>query len=233
MALLNTPWFNRVKDITQTAVEHFGSIVQVGFTDLGGNLDTLASFRKTENLLLDLVDYPEEVERVLWESHKTWWIYYHEFEKIIRKKCLGTVSWACTWAPGRTYTLQCDFAYMISPEMFAQFVLPELQASCKKLDYSFYHLDGMGQLPHLELLLNIPELHGIQWIPGGGKPPSYTWTDVLQKIRDAGKLVQLYTTREGVLNVLRNFDGKGFMFCLTDSLTPNEADKFFSKVGKA
>jgi 5-methyltetrahydrofolate--homocysteine methyltransferase len=231
-ALLDNPWFNRVKDITEVAVERFGSIVQVGYTDLGGNLDILAAFRTTEKLLLDLIDYPEEVKRVRWESHEAWWIYYRELEQIIRKKCPGTVPWACTWAPGRTYMLQCDFSYMISPEMFARFVFPELQASCKKLDYSFYHLDGVGQLPHLDLLLSIPELHGIQWIPGAGELPSHTWTDVLQKIRDAGKLVQLYTTCEGALNVLRKLGGKGFMFCLTDCLTPREADKFFDEAEK-
>ena len=231
-APLDNCWFKRVKDITETAVRRFGSIVQVAHTDLGGNLDTLASFRTTNKLLLDLVDYPEEVERVLWESHESWWTYYREFERIIRKKCRGTTSWACIWTPGKTYMLQCDFAYMISPKMFARFVLPEIQASCKRLDYSFYHMDGVGQLPHLDLLLSIPELHGIQWIPGAGQPSADTWTDVLQKIRDAGKLVQIYTTSEGALNVLRKLGGKGFMFWITDSLTPREAEKFFREAEK-
>ena len=231
-APLDNFWFNRVKDITKVAAERFGSIVQVGFTDLGGNLDTLANVCKTEKLLLDLVDHPKEVERVLWESHRAWWTYYDEFEQIIKRKCFGTVPWAHTWAPGRTYMLQCDFAYMISPEMFARFVLPELQKSCKRLDYSFYHLDGVGQLSHLDLLLSIPELHGIQWVPGAGRPPSYTWTNVLQRIRDAGKLVQIYTTHEGAINVLHKLGGKGFMFWIADSLTPGEADKFLNEVEK-
>lgn len=231
-AKLDNPLFKRIKDITRVAVERFGSIVQVGFPDLGGNLDILASFRTTEKLLLDLVDHPEEVERVLWESHKAWWTYYREFEQIIKKKCLGTVSWACTWAPGRTYMLQCDFAYMISPEMFARFVLPELRSICKKLDYSFYHLDGVGQLPHLDLLLGLPELHGIQWIPGTGNAPVDAWINLLKKIRQAGKLVQVNTTCEGALNVLRQIGGGGFMFCVTDFLTASTVEEFFIEAKK-
>jgi 5-methyltetrahydrofolate--homocysteine methyltransferase len=229
---LDNPLFKRIKDITQEAVERFGSRVQVGFPDLGGNLDILVSFRTAEKLLIDLIDCPEEVERVLWESHEAWWTYYREFDKIIKDKYPGTVPWACTWAPGRTYMLQCDFSYMISPEMFTRFVLPELRASCKKLDYSFYHLDGAGQLSHLDTLLHIPELHGIQWIPGAGNAPADTWIDLLNKIRQSGKLVQLYATCQGTLNVLRQIGGRGFMFCVTDSLTSSDADEFFDEVSK-
>ena len=85
------------------------------------------------------------------------------------------------------YMLQCDFCYMISPEMFAEFVLPELAESCRRLDRSFYHLDGKGELPHLPQLLSIPELGGIQWVPGAGETPYYEWIDVYRAVADAGK----------------------------------------------
>ncbi len=45
--------------------------------------------------------------------------------------------------------LQCDFAYMISPQMFERFVLPDLTACCEALEHGFYHLDGKGQIRHL------------------------------------------------------------------------------------
>ena len=34
------------------------------------------------------------------------------------------------WAPMRWYPLQCDFSAMISPDMFAEFVLPDLAEQC-------------------------------------------------------------------------------------------------------
>jgi hypothetical protein len=55
---------------------------------------------------------------------------------------------------------------MISPQMFERFVLPDLLACCEFLDYAFYHLDGKGQLPHLNMLLALERLRGIQWVPG-------------------------------------------------------------------
>jgi 5-methyltetrahydrofolate--homocysteine methyltransferase len=100
--------------------------------------------------------------------------------------------------------LQCDFAYMIGPEMFDEFVRPELAASCKRLKNAFYHLDGIGQLPHLDSLLSIPELKGIQWIPGEGSPDQKQWPEVYRRIRAAGKLVQIH----GGIDVLDTVAGQ-------------------------
>ena len=65
--------------------------------------------------------------------------------------------------------LQCDFSYMISPAMFERFVMPDLAACCDALDHGFYHLDGKGEIRHLEMLLSLERLRGIQWIPATGR----------------------------------------------------------------
>ena len=51
---------------------------------------------------------------------------------------------------------------MLGPEHFEEFVKPEIVASCNRLGNSFYHLDGVGQIRHLDSLLAIAELKGIQ-----------------------------------------------------------------------
>ena len=61
---LANPWWQRVEAITRAGVARWGSRVVVGHTDLGGNLDILASLRGTQQLLLDLYDAPDEVERL-------------------------------------------------------------------------------------------------------------------------------------------------------------------------
>jgi len=43
-----------------------------GITDLGGNFDIAAHFRSSENLLYDLVDYPEEVKVLIDEIDRVW-----------------------------------------------------------------------------------------------------------------------------------------------------------------
>ena len=74
------------------------------------------------------------------------------------------------WLPGKGSDVQSDFSAMISPIMLAEFVLSHLQEQCRRLEYSIYHLDGPGQILHLDYLLEIPELNGIQWVPGAGQP---------------------------------------------------------------
>ena len=75
-------------------------------------------------------------------------------------------------------------------------------------------MDGKGQLPHLDMLLAIEKLRGIQWIPGAGQPEAADWPDVLDKIRKSGKLCQVYSSPEGALKIVREHGGKGFSFVI-------------------
>ncbi|MFA4944844.1 MAG: hypothetical protein WC789_09115 [Lentisphaeria bacterium] len=209
-------WWQRVREITRVAVEAFGGQAVVGHTDLGGNLDILASLRTSEKLLMDLYDCPDGVARVCGEITRLWLRYYDELYAIIRRGGRGTAPWAAIWSPGRGYMLQSDFAYMISPEMFERFVVPDLTACCAHLDHGFYHLDGKGQIPHLDLLLGIERLRGIQWIPGDGQPPAENWLPLLKRIRAGGKRCQLFVSTEGARTIVKNLGGKGFIFHLTD-----------------
>lgn len=213
----DNPWWLRVQELTRRAVERWAGEVSVGFTDLGGNLDILASLRTTSGLLFDLYDAPEEVARASAEVTRLWLRYYDRLAAIIQRGGRGTTPWAPIWSPRRCYMLQSDFAYMISPRMFERYVLPDLAACCDALDDGFYHLDGKGQIPHLEMLLALKRLRGIQWIPGDGAPPPEEWLPLLKRIRDAGKLCQLYVTLEGALKIAHALGGKGFAFFIQES----------------
>jgi len=184
-------WFQRIRDICACAMERWQGQVLVGMTDLGGNLDILSAFRPSERLLLDLYDHPDEVKRLTWEAHEAWHRYFDEINQILQPINPGYSDWSGIYSDAPSYMLQCDFCYMISPKMFDEFVKPELQATCKRLSHSFYHLDGVGQLVHLDSLLTIEQLEGVQWVPGDGKPDCAHWPEVYQKIHAAGKKVQI------------------------------------------
>ena len=219
-------WWKWVQEITRSASQRWGRQVTVAHTDLGGNLDIIASLRGTQNLLMDLYDAPQEVDRLVGETTRLWLRYYDELHEIICEADNGTTSWTPLWCPGRYYMLQCDFAYMISPKMFERFVLPDLEACCNHLDHGFYHLDGKGQIPHLDILLGIKSLRGIQWVSGDGQPPPAEWLPLLKRIRDAGKLCQIYASPKGVLDVVRELGGKGFAFWITELYPPEEIEAF-------
>jgi hypothetical protein len=185
-------WFARIADISRAAAQRWQGAVQVSVTDIGGGLDILASFRPSEKLLLDLYDSPERVKELTWQIHEAWLRYYEYFDVLLKSTNPGYSAWPSIFSSDPHYMLQCDFAYMIGPDMFDEFVRPELAAVCKKLPNCMYHLDGPGQIPHLDSLLSIPELKGIQWVPGAGNPDARYWPEIYQKIRKAGKLIQAF-----------------------------------------
>jgi len=184
-------WLRRIKEICAEGMKRWQGQVLMTMTDLGGNLDLLSTFRPSEKLLLDLIDTPEQIERLTWEAHELWHRYFSEIHSALQPLNPGYSSWCEIYSDTPYYILQCDFSYMISPDMFSEFVQPELAASAKKLSRCFYHLDGKGQLPHLDHLLSIDEILGIQWIPGDGQPGCEMWPDLYRKIFAAGKKTQL------------------------------------------
>lgn len=225
------PWWKRILDITETACRKLPASVAVTFTDIGGNLDILASLVGTEQLLMDLHDHPAHVRRTVDAITETWIKVYGELASLISRHRPGLAAWPPTlWAPGTTYMLQCDFSYMISPAMFEQFVLPDLVRCCEFLEYPFYHLDGPGQLPHLPLLLGIRKLRGIQWVPGAGNPQASEWPEVLKKVIDAGKLVQVFVDCKGALKILDELPNEHFSLTITEeNPDPKDLDRLLAK----
>lgn len=221
-------WWQRTLALTRRAEERWGPQVCVGLADLGGNFDIFASLRTTQQLLFDLYDAPEEVSLITQEITHAWLKFYDELYDIMKTTQHGTTPWARIWSPGRCYMLQSDFAYMISPQMFEQFVMPDLAACCEKLDHGFYHLDGKGQIAHLDHLLSLPRLRGVQWIPGEGAPPPEEWLPLLKRIRDGGKLCQLYVTAEGARKIVKEIGGRGFAFFIAERLSATDAQDYLN-----
>ncbi len=219
-------WWQAVQAITRAAVQRWGSEVSLGFTDLGGNLDILASLRGTQDLLMDMHDAPEEIDRLLPEITAAWLEYYKLLADEIAQGGRGFSCWGPCWFPKPGYFLQSDFSYMISPRAFERYVMPDLARCCAALDYPFYHLDGTGALKHLDQLCDLASLRGIQWQPGDGQPLADKWPDVLRRIRAAGKLCQVYVDRRGAWTIARELGARGFLMEIAEDLTDQEAAEF-------
>ncbi|MDR0405942.1 MAG: hypothetical protein LBH54_03990, partial [Clostridiales bacterium] len=121
-----------------------------------------------------------------------WLRYYNELSDVIREGGAGFSDWSGVYSAEPCYIVQSDFSYMISDDMFVDFELAHLQESCEKIKNTIFHLDGPGELSHLDAILGIGELDCVQWIPGEGNPPSAQWQEVNRKIKAAGK--SLYIT---------------------------------------
>jgi hypothetical protein len=227
--LEDKPWWSRVISVTRAAVERWGQQLSVGLTDLGGNLDILAHLRGTQQLLLDLVDHPQEVQRLATETHEVWMQSYEGLYSQTSQS-QGNSCWGPCWSPARGYLLQSDFAYMISPQMYERFVLPDIHACCEALDYPFYHLDGKGQLPHLDMLLSLKHLLGIQWVPGDGQLQAEHWLPLIQRVLKSGKLCQVYVSAQGALSILHELSGKGLLLAINEALTPVQGQALLEEI---
>ena len=191
-------WLRRIKDICRVGMDRWQGKVMMAMTDLGGTMDILSTFRPSEKLLLDLYDEPEEVQRLVGEIHDLWLRFYEEINSVLQPVNPGYCDWAGIYSDKSGYVLQSDFSYMIGPEFFDEFVRDDIADMCKKLDRTMYHLDGVGQLNHLDSLLAIKELDAVQWVPGDGRAPQHQWPEVLQKIHAAGKNMQVVSGLEGL-----------------------------------
>jgi len=224
-------WWRRGMAVDARAVERWGDRVSFSPRMFSGILDTLASFRGTQELLIDLYESPDEVIRLSREITDVGIRLFQESHDIVKKGSRGTTNnWGSVWSPRGSFMLQCDLSCMISSEMFERHVMPDLDRCVRQMDHAFYHLDGEEAIHHLDSLLSLEALRGIQWVPGAGKPQASEWLPLLKRIRDGGKPSQFYVDPEGARQIVRELGGKGF--CITvvspKPMSPEEADDFLA-----
>ena len=184
-------WLDRIREIFIEGMKRWQGNVVIGFPDLGGIMDILASFRQSDNLLYDLYDEPEQVKRLVNEIADLWHRFYLELCGLL-KGSQGYSDWSSIYYEKPSYMLQSDFSFMIGNDMFDEFVKPELEKTSARLSNAWYHLDGIGELKHLDSLLTVDTIKGIQWVPGEGEPRTRDWSEVYAKISKAKRKIQAY-----------------------------------------
>lgn len=215
-------WLRRIKAIYREAVARWQGEVIIGMVDLGGVLDILATFLGSQELLLHLYDNPWHVKRLAGEITELWLRFYDEINDILRPCARGYSDWLGVYSEHPSYVLQSDFSYMISPEMFREFALGELDSTSQRLHRAFFHLDGVGMLRHLDDLLGLPGIHGIQWVQGDGKPGQDQWPEVYRKITAAGKRVHMNGGLDTLCAVIRQTGSAPLIHHAAITITPQE-----------
>jgi hypothetical protein len=216
----NTVWFHQVMNDLQGDLpvfndsnlwwqRHFDLIRQaadvgrkkgfyVAIPDLIEGLDTLASLRGSQELVMDLLFDPQNVHRHLANITDLYFRYYD----LLYRSTADEDGWSIStylepFGPGRTGKIQCDFAALMNPKLFAEFAVPYLERQAARLDYVAYHLDGPGAIFSTSQVSAIEKIRVVQWIPGAGRAPAYDekWDDrVFDVLIHAGKVVQIIFT---------------------------------------
>jgi len=186
-------WWKLYLCLVRDSVEAGKGKWVTAYPDLHTGIDGLAALRGVENLMIDLVTQPEMIQRAMSRMTQLWKEIVDTVSEIVLPAGQGTSNWTMGWSRGRFLCVgHNDFTCMISTEMFDRFCLEDNIECCNHVDRTIYHLDGPGAIRHVPRLCEIEKLDCVQWIQGAGKPLPSAWLDLLKRIQDAGKTVQLY-----------------------------------------
>lgn len=189
-------YYQKTLEITKAAVEDGKDKYFVGLADLHPGADALVSMRGPQELCYDTFDNPDFIKKGVWDVLPHYQKVYEDLYQLTTKYQKGTSCWLNLWHPGRWYPVSCDFSCMVSQDMYEEFLIEEMEAEAKYLDASIYHLDGPDALKHLDRILKIPGLNGVQWAYGAGQPTASHWIPTLKKIQDAGKCIYVQIVPE-------------------------------------
>ncbi len=198
----NGKWYKKIIELTEAMVEESKGDYVVGITDIHPGMDALVAMRGPQELCMDLYDCPELIKPLPMQLFEGFKQLYDDLYRIVTRYTKGTTTWMKILSDDKSYVTSCDLICMISQDNFDEFVREELIAETKWLDKNIFHLDGPGALRHLDALLEIPTINGIQWVPGAGAPPAGDWPEVLQKVQRAGKMLQLHVDNANELKTL-------------------------------
>ncbi|HHW47742.1 MAG TPA: hypothetical protein GXX14_03880 [Clostridiaceae bacterium] len=187
--------------------------------------DTLGLIRGIQNLMLDIVDRPEwvraqdrQIADILID------IINERFLDVEKNKVEGYINDASMWAPKRPWGLHCDISYCISTEVFKYLFWESQIRIADMTEYAYFHVDGVGVLNHLDLILSERRIRAIQWLPGDGRNYPMQWIDVYRKVQEKGRSLQIYAEYDDVLPILKEIKPNGV--CINVINCPNEDEGY-------
>ena len=132
---------------------------------LSAGLDALAAIRGPQELLTDLMDRPDRVQRALADVRRVYGEVVVALGDALGWSERGSANWLGMYCSGLTNVIQCDFSCMIGRDMFREFALPCLEDEASRWDAVAYHLDGPQAAHHLDALCAMPGIGVIQYVP--------------------------------------------------------------------
>ena len=211
-------WWKIIRDIIVYLNDKACGKFLVGMPELGNGADNLSLMRGMDNLAIDCIENPEAIGNALKVMDEVW-IKLHEelFQLTLEANDNGGVlPWMMLWAPGRIDQLACDFSSIISPSVFSEIFVPEINLMGTWTKYGMYHLDGPVCLKNmLDILLELDCIKAIEFTPGSGMPPTYTpdYIPCYKKILEKGKRLYLLAEPKEVKILCETLPSKGLFLC--------------------
>jgi hypothetical protein len=213
-------WWQISRRLLDAGAQRAPGRYYVGVPDLNAPTEVVALLRGTEPLLMELLERPEEIKKAMDEANVAWLRAWEASIGVIHQWIGGYFYWINIWSDVPSIDLQCDVSCMVSPRVFQDVFLPAIEQQTRWVERTIYHLDGPDAIRHLDALLALPRLSGIQWVPGAGAAPMSKWIPLLRRIQARGKLLVLSCEPREVETLLTELEPEGV--CLQTSCPTQE-----------
>ena len=206
-----SPWFQKVVALHQAVLAAAGrEDFLVGSPCLLPGNDLLPLIIGSEEFLTSLKDRPRWTRDAILQLAKNQVAvhrHFHRLQSAATEYWYGNAGWMPFWAPELFVGTQSDISCMLSPEMFDEFVRPELDLLGREFKNVWYHLDGQSAFQHLPQLCSLPYLKVIQFTPEPTGPPNgLDHLALYRAIQDAGKIVHIQVPPGNIKPLVRKLD---------------------------
>jgi hypothetical protein len=184
-------YFKKIIEMTDALLERGKGRFVVGYTDLHCGGDALAAFRDPQELLMDVLQDAGAVKALNDRITDDFLEVFDLYHDKLSAAGMPSTTWCSVTCKGKCHVPANDFSCMISNQAFEDLFIPGIIRECQHMDRCLYHLDGPNALRFLDRLLEIPEIHAIQWVPGAGHEYWADSIEVYQRIQRKGKALQL------------------------------------------
>jgi hypothetical protein len=156
--VLENPWARKLLELMQELVEHSRGRYQVSPSLMRGPSDILAALRGASQFALDFLDTPEHVRPALQRCAAIWREMAQAQLELIPPSSEGYIALESSlraWAPQRLLWLQEDAMALLSPKLYAEFVLPLDRQLSSLFPAVAFHLHG-NALWAIDELTHVP-----------------------------------------------------------------------------
>ena len=218
-------YFLKIEELTRHALERCQGRYLVGYTDLHPGIDCASAWRGMDQLCVDMVDSPEQVQELAQRAIVDFEALYDHFDDMLKAHRQPSSSWMGIPSFGRMHIPSCDFATLISRQHFEQFALPVLQREVRTMTHNVFHLDGKGVARHLDAILSVPQIHAIQWVQGVGDDwPIMQWVPFIKQIQARGVPVIVDLGKEELEEFMALMDPEGLFLWVATETEEEELD---------
>jgi hypothetical protein len=185
----DNPFWRSLQTLLRVAAADAKGRYVICMPDLGGSADVLLNLRGSTGLCLDALERPDRVRAAIDAMYPAWRRAYCELYRQTVDQGVGLISWLLLWSNRPYMPAACDFNFMIGPDEFNALCLPDIARQTATVGRGCFHLDGVGAAKHIDALLEVPEIRGIQFVPGAGSPSALIWVEMFRKILASGRSV--------------------------------------------